>query len=55
MNQLQDLQESDPSMFKEVTAKIAEKLKESPRSASDSGDSHQGAALNDLADKSTTA
>jgi hypothetical protein len=47
MQELSDLQSSDPGKFKKVSEEISEKLKEAASSAS----GHQAAFLNKLADK----
>src|SRR5262249_13472971 len=51
MKELENLQQSDPSQFKETTAKIADKLEAAAKEAADSGDSQQASPLNDLASK----
>ncbi len=55
MKQLEELQSSDPTKFKEVTAEIAQKLKDAAQTATDNGDDGQAQALSDLADQFTTA
>ncbi|MBS1874473.1 MAG: hypothetical protein JSU00_14755 [Acidobacteria bacterium] len=55
MKQLEELQSSDPTKFKEVTAEIAQKLKDAAQTATDNGDDGQAEALSDLADQFTTA
>lgn len=55
MQQLEQLQESDPDKFKEVSGKIAAQLKEAAASATESGDAKQAEALTDLASKFETA
>ncbi len=55
MKQLSDLQQSDPSKFKEVTATISKKLEEAASTATENGDSRQAKALSELADKFKTA
>ena len=55
MSKLQELQKSDPDKFKQIMAKIAEKLKDAASEALKSGDSRQAEMLNDLAAKFTKA
>jgi len=49
MSTLQQLQQSDPAKYKEVTAQIATKLQEAAKSALDNGDTKASDQLNQLA------
>ncbi len=51
MQQLKDLQKSDPEKFKAVTSEIADKLNDEAKKAGDSGDTQQASRLTELADK----
>jgi hypothetical protein len=55
MQQLESLQESDPTKFKETASTIADKLEAAAKDAANSGDTQQASALNDLASKFRTA
>jgi len=55
MQQLEELQSSDPTQYKAVTAKIATQLKDAAKSAANSGDQRTADVLNDLASKFTNA
>jgi hypothetical protein len=55
MKQLQELQQSDPEKFKEVTAQIAQKLEDAAKTASTDGDTRKSEALTELAGKFKTA
>jgi hypothetical protein len=51
MMQLEELQQSDPTKFKEVTSDIAKRLREAAQKASDDGDTRTSELLTDLAEK----
>jgi hypothetical protein len=55
MKQLEDLLQTDPSKFKQVTSEIAQKLQDAAQSAADSGHGQEAGALNDMAAKFKTA
>ena len=55
MEQLKELQSSDPTQYKAVTAKIATQLTDAAKSAATSGDQSTADVLNDLASKFTNA
>jgi hypothetical protein len=51
MKQLQDLLQTDPEKFKEVTAQIASKLEEAAKTATENGDTKSAEMLTGLADQ----
>lgn len=51
IEQLEDLQESDPAKFKEVAGEIATRLEDAAQLAAESGDTRQEKLLNELAAK----
>jgi hypothetical protein len=55
MQQLSELQQSDPDKFSELTAQISEQLQSAADAAESSGDTNQANALSDLADKFSAA
>jgi hypothetical protein len=55
MKQLDELQKSDPTRYKEVAAEVSNKLEEAAKSAAEDGDSQSAGMLNDLASKFKTA
>lgn len=55
MQQLQDLQESDPEAFQKITSEISTRLQEAAEDATENGDTGLATALQDLAEKFQTA
>jgi hypothetical protein len=55
MQELSDLQESDPTAFSELTSQISDALQTAADKATASGDTNQASMLSDLADKFSTA